>query len=212
MATEYLAQIEAEGVKVSIDLSAGSDGALVVWIDTEFEPGGSDGGPGLRVQINDDDAYIGVAYIDDDTYIGVAHIARDDETPLNDSQRLGLEHYDFDCDFLNGRDSAACTCDPKWEPTLDDTETDALLQGVTPNFRYEALPGWETKDDDLSGQWAPGFYTLTDGRKLYVNIYGSSCFTEDSPLRGVEVGDCAPWECRGDWHGPHCRATETPDA
>jgi len=35
------------------------DGAWVVQIDTEFEPDGSDGGTGLRVYINDDDAYIG---------------------------------------------------------------------------------------------------------------------------------------------------------
>ncbi len=36
------------------------DGAWVVQIDTTFEPNGSDGGPGLRVYINDDDTYVGV--------------------------------------------------------------------------------------------------------------------------------------------------------
>ena len=35
------------------------DSVWVVQIDTEFEPDGSDDGPGLRVYINDDDAYIG---------------------------------------------------------------------------------------------------------------------------------------------------------
>lgn len=53
---------ELDGVAVTITHSAGSDGAIVVFIDTEFEPDASDGGPGLRVQINDDDTYKGVKY------------------------------------------------------------------------------------------------------------------------------------------------------
>lgn len=35
---------------------------MVVFIDTEFEPDGSDGGPGLRVLINDSDTYTGIRY------------------------------------------------------------------------------------------------------------------------------------------------------
>lgn len=50
------------GVTVTIQESDGSDGAVVVFIDTTFEPDGGDDGPGLRVLINDDDTYIGVAY------------------------------------------------------------------------------------------------------------------------------------------------------
>jgi hypothetical protein len=50
------------GVHVVIEKSIGSDDAIVVQIDTEFEPDGSDGGPGLRVLINDGDAYIGVPF------------------------------------------------------------------------------------------------------------------------------------------------------
>jgi len=42
-----------------IEVYCGLDGAWVVQIDTTFEPDGTDGGPGLRVYINDDDAYIG---------------------------------------------------------------------------------------------------------------------------------------------------------
>lgn len=49
-------------VTVTVHPSAGSDGAIVVEIDTEFEPDGRDGGPGLRVNINDGDAWTGVAY------------------------------------------------------------------------------------------------------------------------------------------------------
>lgn len=49
-------------IEVKVTTSAGVDGAIVVFIDTEFEPDGSDGGPGLRVNINDHDTYVGVAY------------------------------------------------------------------------------------------------------------------------------------------------------
>lgn len=44
-------------VKVMVTRSAGDDRAVVVFIDTSFEPNGSDGGPGLRVLINDAEAY-----------------------------------------------------------------------------------------------------------------------------------------------------------
>lgn len=54
---------EAEDVTVTISRSAGIDGAVVIFIDTQFEPDGSDGGPGLRVIVNDDDAYTGVEFI-----------------------------------------------------------------------------------------------------------------------------------------------------
>lgn len=50
------------GVAASIHRSGGADNAVVVQVDTDFEPDGSDGGPGLRVLINDDDAYIGTPY------------------------------------------------------------------------------------------------------------------------------------------------------
>jgi hypothetical protein len=49
----------ALGVEVTITRSGGKDGAIVVFIDTEFEPDGSDKGPGLRVLVNDDPAYVG---------------------------------------------------------------------------------------------------------------------------------------------------------
>ena len=49
-------------VTVTVTRSAGDDRAVIVFIDTEFEPDGSDGGPALRVLINDDEAYVGKAY------------------------------------------------------------------------------------------------------------------------------------------------------
>ena len=49
-------------VSVTVEKSSGSDDAIVIQIDTEFEPDGSDGGPGLRVFVNDGDAFIGVPY------------------------------------------------------------------------------------------------------------------------------------------------------
>lgn len=54
--------MEYEGVTITVAPSGGVDGALVVFIDTGFEPDGSDGGPGLRVLINDDDTYVGVPF------------------------------------------------------------------------------------------------------------------------------------------------------
>lgn len=53
--------VELDGVKVTIAPSAGLDNAMVVFIDTDFEPDGSDG-RGLRVMVNDDDTYIGVPF------------------------------------------------------------------------------------------------------------------------------------------------------
>jgi hypothetical protein len=46
----------------TVTRSAGDDGAIVVFLDTTFEPDGGDGGPGLRVRINDDLAYEGVPH------------------------------------------------------------------------------------------------------------------------------------------------------
>jgi hypothetical protein len=42
--------------------SAGEDRAVTVFIDTDFEPDGSDGGTGLRILVNDNEAYVGTAY------------------------------------------------------------------------------------------------------------------------------------------------------
>lgn len=49
-------------VRIVVSRSAAADGAVLVFIDTTFEPNGSDGGPGLRVLINDDEAYVGIAH------------------------------------------------------------------------------------------------------------------------------------------------------
>lgn len=46
-----------DDVEVVVVPSAGSDGAVVVMIDTPWEPDGSDGGPGLRVVVNDGHAW-----------------------------------------------------------------------------------------------------------------------------------------------------------
>jgi hypothetical protein len=49
------AEPDVPGVEVKVTRSDGADGAVVVFVDTEFEPDGSDGGPGLRVRVNDAD-------------------------------------------------------------------------------------------------------------------------------------------------------------
>jgi hypothetical protein len=49
-------------LQITVTRSAGDDRAVTVFIDTKFEPDGSDGGPGLRVLVNDDEAYVGKAY------------------------------------------------------------------------------------------------------------------------------------------------------
>jgi hypothetical protein len=38
---------------VAVTFYVAEDGTPVVWIDTDHEPDGSDGGPGLRVWVND---------------------------------------------------------------------------------------------------------------------------------------------------------------
>jgi hypothetical protein len=52
----------SDAVTITVTRSAGDDRAVVVFIDTAFEPNGTDGGPGLRVLVNDDEAYVGTAY------------------------------------------------------------------------------------------------------------------------------------------------------
>lgn len=73
---------------VTITTSAGADGATVVFIDTAKEPDGSDGGPGLRVMVNDGDVFVGKPYVSD----------QDDETGdpawfvRKRAELAGLEH------------------------------------------------------------------------------------------------------------------------
>lgn len=55
-------KVECEGVEVEISRSRAGDGAMVVSVNTDFEPDGSDAGPGLRVWVNDDDVYEGVPW------------------------------------------------------------------------------------------------------------------------------------------------------
>lgn len=50
-------------VLITVTRSAGNDRAVLVFIDTEgFNPDGSGDGPGLRILVNDNEAYAGVAY------------------------------------------------------------------------------------------------------------------------------------------------------
>lgn len=80
--TEYIA--EGLGVKVTITESAGLDGAVVIFIDTDFEPSAIDGGPGLRVLINDDPTYEGVPWRGDPTeYMSEEELAAHNEA-MND--------------------------------------------------------------------------------------------------------------------------------
>lgn len=51
-----------QSIKVIVTRSTGADKGVVVFVDSTFEPDGSDGGPGLRILVNDRDAYTGVAY------------------------------------------------------------------------------------------------------------------------------------------------------
>ena len=44
---------EDPSVTVTVTRSSGLDGAAIVFVDTNFEPNGSDGGPGLRIRVND---------------------------------------------------------------------------------------------------------------------------------------------------------------
>lgn len=61
----HVPEFHEKGIEITVLRSAGSDGAVVVFIDTpNWEPNGSDGGPGLRVLINDHETYEGVTHED----------------------------------------------------------------------------------------------------------------------------------------------------
>lgn len=51
-------------VKVTVTRSAGTDGAVLVMVDTGFQPDGSDGSPGLRVLVNDQPVFAGREYLE----------------------------------------------------------------------------------------------------------------------------------------------------
>jgi hypothetical protein len=55
------------GIRVTVTRSSGDDGAVLVMIDTTFEPNGNDGGPGLRILIND----ANVTECDDDDFVAL---------------------------------------------------------------------------------------------------------------------------------------------
>lgn len=59
-------------LRISVTRSAGDDRAVVVFVDTDFEPDGSDGGPGLRILVNDNEGFVGKAYD-----LGAHHEAED---------------------------------------------------------------------------------------------------------------------------------------
>ena len=59
---EFEHVIDAGGVTITLTTSAGTDGAVVVFIDTEGEPDGSNGWRGLRVMVNDGAVFVGVPY------------------------------------------------------------------------------------------------------------------------------------------------------
>ena len=61
MAEEKRTDVLAD-VRIAVTRSAGGDRAVVVFIDTTFEPDGSGTVPGLRVLVNDGDAFVGVPY------------------------------------------------------------------------------------------------------------------------------------------------------
>ncbi len=48
-------------VTITVTRSAGDDRAVLIMIDTTFEPSGLGDSPGLRVLLNDDEAYVGKA-------------------------------------------------------------------------------------------------------------------------------------------------------
>lgn len=62
MSVEQYAPYARLGVTFQVVRSAGSDGAVVVFLDTATEPDGSDGGRGLRVFLNDEPIYVGVPF------------------------------------------------------------------------------------------------------------------------------------------------------
>ena len=76
---------QQERVTIAVTRSGGADGAVLIFVDTDFEPDGSDGGPGLRILVNDGDAFIGMPYGSD----GVNHEAKTVEL------RVALKDIDY---------------------------------------------------------------------------------------------------------------------
>lgn len=88
-------RIEGLGVTVLITESAGIDNAIVVFIDTTFEPNASDGGRGLRVLINDGDTYVGVPYRQDPTEdMDDEEIARHNDLMEHDRAYRDMIHHE----------------------------------------------------------------------------------------------------------------------
>lgn len=58
--------IEFEGTTISVDVSPGIDGAIVVYIDTYYEPDGSDGTSGMRIYLNEDCLYESTPFLGPD--------------------------------------------------------------------------------------------------------------------------------------------------
>lgn len=88
-------KVEGLGVTITLTESAGSDNAIVVFVDTTFAPDASDGGRGLRVLINDDDTYVGVPWRPDPTdSMSDEEIAIHNDLMENDPAYRDMIHYE----------------------------------------------------------------------------------------------------------------------
>lgn len=90
-------ELEHLGAHVTITTSAGSDGAVVVFVDTDFEPDASDGGPGLRVILNDGDVFVGKPYQPSEEEDEPESTCWDDEE--------GHHHGDAGCEVVDPSES-----------------------------------------------------------------------------------------------------------
>jgi hypothetical protein len=89
--TASLHDFETDEVSITITRSGGPDGAVLVMIDTSFEPDASDGSYGLRVLLNDNDISRTVAYSAPETE-DQARTYGDASLEVNVQDDLGLDH------------------------------------------------------------------------------------------------------------------------
>lgn len=106
---------EAHGLSLTVTKSAGADGAVLVMVDTETEPDGSDGGPGLRVQVNDGSVFEGKPFKPvDERECGVCGrndvITEEDDVPRCSRHEFTRRSYEVEVRVLitiDGDDEAA---------------------------------------------------------------------------------------------------------
>jgi hypothetical protein len=186
-ADEWPERSAEEQVSVVVTRSSGHDRAVVVMVDTGFEPDASDGSPGLRILLNDEPVYEGVAYAwdDDDNPSGAVvvspsgwHYRSEQENgdsvdcwecgnPLNDDLPIvnDDEGYAYHAGHLPVHDPAGRTL-PEWERLM---KLPVMYSNHTADLRLEVHYPAETNFADVRLWTTRG--GLADGEPFEHTVY-----------------------------------------